>query len=214
MQAPFFLRCSGMRYFIHRRKACNCRWYFCMLLASSTTSEAGKIASATIGLFHDRFRFSSFPNFYPSFSFFILLPSNSRRLTVFRRWPTVAIDCMSIVVNVFNTESYLRHTPIIMTLDVDRALESTSFCISSCRLISALHQPGRLPVLFLPSPVSIPFRLSRRALSLSLSPRLSLSFFVSSHRRLIIARGAEFHFALIECRAATLRRAKRRRFRR
>jgi len=54
----------------------------------------------------------------------------------------------------------------------------------------------------------IPFRLFSLSASLSLSLSLSApsSFFISSSRhRLIIARGPEFHFALIECRATTLR---------
>lgn len=125
-----------------------------------------------------RFRFSSFSIFYPSFSFFHLVTfefTSSHCLSS----PTMAIDCMSIVVNVFNTEILLRHTPIIMTLDVElellRALLSTSHhAVSFPLFISPL--PGRFPVLFLPSPVSIPFRLSRLSLSLSLSPLSVLVF--------------------------------------
>jgi len=150
-------------------------------------------------------------SYFPSFLPCILLPSEFTSIllgSVFlrrrhRHQPSITCRWSSV-----QQRTPLR-IPIIVTLDVDRENVAPRVllpAVSSCRLISALHQPFAWSVLFLPlHPFSFIF-LVCLSLSLSLSLSAPSSFFISSSRhRLIIARGPEFHFALIECRATTLR---------
>jgi len=120
---------------------------------------------------------------------------------------TPTIDYVSMVVSpTENSTSYTNYR--------DTRCRSRECCpesASSCRFIvpshfrssSALCLVGSLSS---PSSLFVYFPCLPLSLSLSLSLSAPSSFFISSSRhRLIIARGPEFHFALIECRATTLR---------
>lgn len=140
----------------------------------------------------DRFLLVSFSLSCASVSCFTFEYASVSFGIVFRRRHRLSVATSIRVVRLGNFVSmYLNY---LVTLDVDRA---------SARQKRFFPRAVSFPLFI--SPLSAPFPSF-----LSLPPPLSLS----SRSRLIIARGPEFHFALIECRAATLRRAERRRFRR